>query len=321
MCMNQQAIISRSELATLKANTMSIALFNPPHAPETNIAAESLLDIDPAEFQRDFNRRPFLIGHQLCDHPLFNLDRLMRLARTLPERHIEYNAGNLPVNQDQALTPRNGLSPEETVRRIRDCQSWMVLKWVEHDLDYRDLLEACLEEVRPHSEPIAPGMRSPQAFIFVTSPNSVTPYHMDPEHNFLLQIRGGKTVRLFDGHDPTILSVEELETFYSQQVRNMTLRDENKDRCWPFDLQPGQGLHFPVTFPHWVQNGPEVSISFSITFRTPDLECRRMVHQFNHGLRRWGLTPTAYGQSPQTDAVKYQFVRAWSRVRDAVRPS
>jgi ribosomal protein L16 Arg81 hydroxylase len=292
---------------------MSTALLEAPAIRLADPPVESLLDIDAAEFAAKFNRRPFLIGHQLCEHPLFDLPRLLKLAEALPETHIEYNAGKLPVNQDQALTPRNGLSAEETIRRIRDCQSWLVLKWVEADPEYRELLESCLDEVRPHSEPLVPGMRSAQGFIFITSPGSVTPYHMDPEHNFLLQVRGSKTVRLFDGHDPIILTPQELEVFYSQQLRNMTLRDENVDRCWTYDLQPGEGLHFPVTFPHWVQNGNEVSISFSITFRTPDLDRRRMVHQFNHGLRRWGLKPTPYGRSAGIDALKYNTVRAWNK--------
>lgn len=274
-----------------------------------------LLEIDAADFARHFNRRPFLIGHRLCDHPLFEIDRLLQLCRSLPPEHIEYNAGNLPVNQEQALTPRNGLSAEETIRRIRECRSWLVMKWVEYDPEYRALLQACLDEVRPHSEPLVPGMRSPQAFIFVTSPHSVTPYHIDPEHNFLLQIRGSKMVRLFDGRDPSLLTDEELERFYACRVRNLVLREENQHRCWEYDLQPGQGLHFPVTYPHWVQNGPEVSVSFSITFRTPDLDRRRMVYQFNHGLRKWGFRPTPYGRQPGKDHLKYNLMRVWHRLR------
>ncbi len=283
-------------------------------APEPN--HDSLLDVDPVEFARCFDRRPFLIGHHLCDHPLFDLERLLQLAKDLPESHIEYNAGTLPVNQDQAKTPRNGLSPEETIQRIRECKSWMVMKWVETDPDYRALLEQCLDEIRPYSEPIAPGMCKPQAFIFLTSPRSVTPYHIDPEHNFLLQVRGSKIVRQFDGHDPTILSHEELEEFYALQKRNMVLKEANRERCWTYDLQPGQGLHFPVTFPHWVQNGDEVSVSFSITFRTPDLDRRRATYQFNHGLRKWGVLPCAYGKSPAIDNAKHQVVRVWSKATD-----
>jgi hypothetical protein len=299
---------------------MSTALLDAPGADTANDDPHrSLLDIDPAEFRTCFGRRPFLIGHRLCEHPLFELDRLLELSRTLPEKHIEYNAGTLPVNQDQALTPRNGLSAEETIRRIRDCQSWLALKWVEHDPEYRALLEACLDEVRPHSEPLVPGMRQPQAFIFITSPGSVTPYHMDPEHNFLLQIRGNKFVRQFDGQDPAILTPEELERFYGSKVRNMTLKDENRERCWTYGLQPGHGLHFPVTFPHWVQNGNDVSISFSITFRTPDLDRRRMIYTFNHHLRNWGLIPRSPGDCPSCDTMKHQLVRAWNKLRATVR--
>ena len=36
-----------------------------------------------------------------------------------------------------------------------------------------------------------------EAFIFVSSPNAVTPFHMDPEHNILMQLRGTKTMTLF----------------------------------------------------------------------------------------------------------------------------
>lgn len=295
---------------------MSTAVLEPQLRIAPNPDAESLLDIDPVEFSRSFDRQPFLIEHRLCDHPLFDLERLLQLSQDLPESHIEYNAGTLPVNQDQSKTPRNGLSAEETVQRIRECKSWMVMKWVETDPDYRALLEECLAEVRPHSEPIAPGMRQPQAFIFLTSPGSVTPYHMDPEHNFLLQVRGNKHICQFDGNDPTILTHEELEEFYALRKRNMTLKEENRERCWKYELQPGQGLHFPVTFPHWVQNGEDVSISFSITFRTPDLDRRRATYQFNHGLRKWGVIPRPYGQSPSVDHAKYQVVRTWNKLTD-----
>jgi hypothetical protein len=289
---------------------------------EAMLAAQGerhLLALDPVQFADAFDRKPFLVTHRLCEHPLFDLDRLLRLAQALPEKHIEYNAGTLPVNQDQQLTPRNGLSVDETIRRIRECKSWMVLKWVEHDPAYRALLEQCLSEVRPHSEPICPGMRQPHGFIFITSPGSVTPYHIDPEHNFLLQVRGSKIIRQFDGRDPTILSHQELERFYGSKQRNMTLKEENRERCWTFDLQPGLGLHFPVTFPHWVQNGNDVSVSFSITFRTPDLDRRRAVYAFNHRARQWGWKPRPYGIDPSTDRLKYQTMRVCGKLGSFLR--
>lgn len=275
----------------------------------------NLLEIDPGEFRDGFDRRPFLIGHHLCDHPLFALPRLLELARSLPAKNVEYNAGKLPVTCDPKLTPLNGLSIGETVRRIAECKSWMVLKYVEADPDYRDLLLRCLAEVKVHSEPLRPGMDMPQAFIFLSSPGSVTPYHMDPEHNFLLQVRGSKIVHLFDPRDPEILTQEELERFYRGAHRNMVLREENRKKAWVYDLKPGHGLHFPVTAPHWVRNGSEVSVSFSITFRTPDLEQRSILHSVNGYLRERGFQPAPVGRHPWRDRIKSNAYRVLRKVR------
>lgn len=277
--------------------------------------AARLLDIDAEKFRTTFARGPFLIGHHLVDHPLFQLPRLVELAQRLPEKNIEYNAGKLPVSLDPSQTPRTGLSVEETIRRIEECQSWMVLKYVENDPEYRDLLVRCLAEVKEHSEAITPGMVQPEGFIFITSPGSVTPYHMDPELNFLLQIRGSKTVYQFDGTDRSIVTEEDLERFYCGAHRNMKFNEAWREKAWVFDLQPGAGLHFPVAFPHWVQNGPAVSISFSITFRTPVVERTSIIHRVNARLRRWGLRPTPVGQRPWADGLKFQAYRAWRRVR------
>ena len=270
----------------------------------------SHLSIDAAEFAAKFSREPFLIGHALAEHPLFQLDRLVKLCGDLPAENVEYNAGEVPVHlPDHGLTPANGLSPEETVRRIAECRSWLVMKYVEADPEYAALLEECLAEVREHSEAVAPGMTRPQAFIFVTSPGSVTPYHIDPEHNFLLQVRGPKHVRMFDGRDRSILSEENLEHFYSDRGRNLPFDDAWEEGCWKYTLQPGQGLHFPVTYPHYVQNGDEVSVSFSITFRTPDLDRRRGLYQINDAIRRRGKTPPPVGSRPVRDALRWNLRR------------
>lgn len=278
-------------------------------------ARTSLLEIDAAKFAAKFTREPFLIGHRLCEHPLFQVERLLELARRLPAQSIEYNAGTIPMSIAHDQTPLNGLSAEETIRRIAECQSWMVLKYVEQDGEYGGLLADCLAEVRPHSEPIAPGMCGAQAFIFLTSPGSVTPYHIDPEHNFLLQVRGSKTVHLYDGRERSLLSEEHLEHFYCDRGRNIAHQPEYDEHAWTFDLQPGCGLHFPVTYPHWVRNGSDVSISFSITFRTPDLDRRRALYQMNAGLRQRGWCPSPVGKRPWRDALLFNSFRAWRRMQ------
>ena len=274
-----------------------------------------LLQIDPARFHERFARQPFVVRHRLSEHPLFGLPRLVELARALPEDRVEYNAGDVPVNLDPTRTPRTGLSIDETIRRIEECRSWMVFKNVERDPEYRALLDACLDEVREHSESIVPGMAQREGFIFVSSPHSVTPYHMDPEHNFLLQIRGRKQVSLFDGDDRALLSECELEKFYARGHRNLVFDDAHQDKAHVFELTPGDGLYFPVTWPHWVKNGPHVSVSFSITFRTVWSDRREILYHVHERLGRLGIQLPPIGRSELADDAKYHAFRTLARAR------
>lgn len=268
-----------------------------------------LADLDQHTFATQFNRAPFMIGHHLADHRLFDLSRLVELSQFLPERSVEYNSGELPVSQDPNLTPRNGLSIAETIARIEQCSSWMVLKNVEQDPEYRDVLHDCLDEMKPLVDQIAPGMRVRQAFIFISSAGSVTPFHIDPENNFLLQIRGNKRVQLFDAEDRSVMTEEQLEKFFTGAHRNMPYKPEFENRGAWYELNPGDGLHFPVAAPHWVKNGSEVSISFSITFQTDSSQRRQSLHRWNNGLRRMGLSPRNVGQLHWVDELKFSAIR------------
>ena len=277
-----------------------------------------VLDLDPADFREQFNRRPYLLPHRVgSDHPLFTLPRLIELARRLPERYVEYNAGKIPVSIDSRLTPRNGLSFEETIRRIEEHCSWMVLKRVEQDPEYREFLDQCLDEVQEFSEPIDPGMMDRAGAVFISSPSSVTPYHLDAEYNFLLQIRGVKTLHVFDANDRFILSEQELEQHSAASVvhRNLLFKDEYQSKAMSFKLTPGHALHVPSMYPHWVQNGPNVSISFSAGFLTRSYVRKNAVHAVNRFLRRLGVTPAPVGRSPFDDALKYQSYRTWQRLK------
>ena len=271
------------------------------------------LAIDQDTFNAQFARTPFLVPHRLAQHTLFTLSCLVELSKRLPAAQVEYNAGEVPVGLDPARTPRNGLSPEETIRRIAECRSWLVLKHVEHDPAYRLLLEYCLADVKAASGRLTAGMRDPHAFIFVSSPGAVTPYHMDPEENFLLQIRGSKTISVFDRADRLVVSEPDIERFLSGAHRNLAWHDEFQGRARTFDLTPGQAVHVPFAAPHWVQNGPEVSVSFSITFNTRASMRALQAHRLNARLRGWGLAPVPVGRSVLLDGAKQLVSRvgAW----------
>ncbi len=272
----------------------------------------SLLEIEASRFARDFNARPFPVHHRLADHPAFTLERLVELARRLPPSAVEYNAGDLPLTQDPNRTPRTGLSIEETIQRITEARSWMVLKRVEVDAEYRRLLDECLDEVAPFVR----GMRERQGFIFISSPGSVTPYHIDHEYNFLLQLRGTKSITIFDR---SVLSEQAIERFYRGEHRNLTFDEPRSTAGRTFELKPGEGVHVPVNAPHYVQNGPEASVSFSITFRTPEGHRRSSVYRVNERMRSLGIAPRPTGSAPLLDRAKHVAYALYKRAQRRVQ--
>jgi hypothetical protein len=259
-------------------------------------------------------RAPFLVGHTLSDHPLLQLPRLIELAAALPPAEVEFNHAEIPLDQEYLKTPGNGLSAAETLHQIENCRSWMVIKHVEADPEYRQLLLQCVEPLRPLTEHITPGMRQPQAFIFVSSPGAVTPYHCDPEHNFLLQIRGSKTMAVFDRDDPVAVAQPGLEAKLTGAHRNLPFTEAMQGHETLFHLEPGLGVHVPMYCPHWVRVDDAVSVSFSITYRSHFSTRRETVLRLNSRLRSLGGEPMPPGRHPLMDTMKSYAERAIRRV-------
>ena len=66
-------------------------------------------------------------------------------------------------------------------------------------------------------------------------------------------------------------------------------------------------MHVPVIAPHYVQNGPAVSISFSVTFRTHDSDARAALYRMNRNLRKIGEARVAVGvQHRQRPALAHR---------------
>ena len=252
---------------------------------------------------------PFKLRHKLCESPLLTLEGLLQLAQRLGPEHFLYNLGTLSRFSDRRDVSSNGLSPEETLRDIRENKSWIVLKHVEEDPEYRRLLDEVLDEVEESFGGEMAGMHQRENYIFVTSPGSVTPLHMDPEHNILFQIQGWKDFHIWDPTRQELLPDDLLERFYTAENHKEIQLSPIEEAPTVFRLDPGEALHSPLESPHWVQNGDEVSISYSTTWRTAYSRRKSSIHQMNARLRRLGLHPSPVGSSPVGDSVKHGVMR------------
>ena len=256
-----------------------------------------------------YPEQPGKLSHRLAGHPLLTLGALVELGRRLPRASVEYNAGDLPYGVDPDEVGHTGLSVEDTIRGIEQCGSWMVLKNVDQDPAYKALLEEALGELAPAVEPVSGEMLCKVGFIFVSSPNAVTPFHLDPEHNVLLQITGSKTIMIVPG-DETVVPAEKHEAYHVGGHRNVPWRDDYEARGHRFELAPGDAVHVPLMWPHWVKNGPEPSISFSITWKSDWVYQEADTRGMNHLLRKWGVDPAAPAPFPRRNPAKAYAFRA-----------
>lgn len=264
------------------------------------------------KFAANYPEVPHKLEHALHSHALLTLDALAKLGEALPAESVEYNKGDLPVGIDPSLVPANGLSIGDTIRNVETSGSWAVLKNIEQEPEYETLLLDLLAELKPHIEEKTGRMLKPQGFIFVSSPNAVTPYHFDPEHNILLQIRGSKVMTQFPAGDAKYAPDTTHEGYHTGGHRNLVWTDELAAGGTEWPLSPGEALFVPVMAPHHVKNGPASSISLSITWRSDWSFAEADARAFNGVLRKAGISPTAPGRFPAQNKAK---AYAWRAIR------
>lgn len=256
-----------------------------------------LLEFDAGAFAQAFNSGPMAVSHTLADHPLFALEAIAELADRYPGR-IERHSG-----QQDLVTPGGAPElegpPSETVRGIETNGCWMVFWYIDQVPEYRALLDACIDQAAARLASMGRTVQR-EAFLFLSAPESLTPVHFDPEHNFLLQIRGRKTMNVCPFASRAD-ALRELDRYHDGGHRNLeTLPSEGQ----AFVMDPGDGVYVPTFMPHWVQNGPTASISFSITFRTTASRRAERIHWVNSHMRRLGLTPRPPEESQGRDRAK-----------------
>lgn len=233
--------------------------------------------------------------HTLHNHPLMQFDELSRLALRNPK--VRFHSAKLERTQrfDTAREEHvTGLTLQETLDNIDVSGSFVYIQEIEKDPVYGPLVQEVYKEIKKDTLKFHKSISRVQAWIFITSPGGVTPYHRDFETNHYFHIKGKKTLFLWDPRDKEIVSQEENEYFHGVHSLAKTLYTAEKfKKASKYDLDPAMGVFFPFTAPHMVENGTdEFSISFSITYTTAeDIQVRR-VHKINQLLRKIGLKPT-----------------------------
>jgi hypothetical protein len=265
----------------------------------------SIIQCDSVQFREQFNRYSFEFAHHLSGHRLFQIPRLIELAKRLASTgSVYYDAGEIQVGQRWDQSPPGSHSIDETIRRIQDAGAWIILRRAEQDPEYGVVLEECMAEVQTLlGKDLKKDMLVQDAIVFITSPRRVTAYHIDRECNFILQVHGNKDISVFDQKDRDVLPEEEIERFWMVDNNAAVYKPQYQDRAKVYRMTPGKAIHVPVNAPHWVKNDNNISVTLSVNFQfREDLPAH--VYRANYMLRKLGLSPTPPGRSGTRDAVK-----------------
>ena len=272
---------------------------------------DRILAVNEADLYQQLNRNSFMFTHNLAEHPLFQIPRLVELAShliTYGPGSIRCQVSGIPMNlkwTDVKLKEQFQEQLPDFIANIEKSDSWLLLYKAQRDPAYKALLDQIVNELEKLVDfPLRQEITWLDAYIFIASPHSITPYHIDHDSTLLFQMHGERESNLFDPYDRSVLTEQELENFYIGDLDAANYRDENQQKANVYSLIPGRGVHHPVCAPHWYKNGSSYSIALGIHFSLRSFDLKARVYQVNHYLRKFGLKPTPFGQSPFRDQVK-----------------
>jgi len=243
------------------------------------------------------------------------------LADRLPRKSVIADTATQPLLVPQGGPPRGALDrPGDVIRDLQNANAWLTLLNVEADPGMADLMNTQLDQLQAtliaRKGPRQGRMHKRVGFVFVSSPNSVTPVHFDIEHSLLMQVSGRKTVSIGRWENAEARRREFDRYWDGSHGRIESLPEEIAS----FTVTPGQAVFIPPGTPHWVQNGPDPSLSVTLTYFTAATVRENRVEDFNSHLRRRKMKPREPGHSALVDTAKVYAIGAMAlgkRLRSA----
>ena len=133
-----------------------------------------------------------------------------------------------------------------------------------------------------------------QIGIIISSPNARVFYHADVPGQGLLQVHGEKTIWLYPGHEPYLKQSELERVVIGSTTEEITYDPAFEQVATRVEFKPGEGLFWPLNWPHRVQNGPMVNVSATVEYSTSE---SRRHYAVNYGN---GVLSKAFGYRPRS---------------------
>ncbi len=256
------------------------------------------------------DRKPFEFRHTMVDHPVLTLENLSKILQELPKEKVMFSKGlnDLAVNFDKALdNDTKKLNLNEMIETIRTSNCYIAARNLEMHESFKGLYSDLLEDIGKLLKHHKTGKKplEPMVWLFIASPNAITPFHFDRSSNFIFQIRGSKELAVFPPRVEEIISAKDTESYLDWSSQLPPWREELDKHAHKFNFKAGEAVHIPFVSGHYVKNGPEdISITMSIFFHSNETKRWSGAMRFNNRMRRFGLKLKPVGNAPVADRIK-----------------
>ena len=247
----------------------------------------------PHDAAARFTHETLVVAHNLHEHAMFRDAGLASLLDRYPRDKLGvFTMGHDPVDWRSWAAGRAGdLSGAQLLADVHAGRIWLNLRAANHYLEDYDALS---NQIFADKHTKMRGLRTLKhdLGVLISSPNAQVFYHLDSALVSLWQVRGNKSVRIYEPTAP-FARPEQIEAV----VLRETAEQMPFDLTWDDDaqqviLEPGMMVTWPQNAPHRIVNGDMVNVSLSVEFMTPAALLRANVIYANGVLRRrFGVTP------------------------------
>jgi hypothetical protein len=268
-------------------------------------------------------RKVSRVHHNYSDHPLLALSALEQLAERLYQKksgQLRFLSEGIKADSkfDTLSEHRENKSIAEIFKNISNPGSWIAMYAVQSEPEYKKLAWDVINSVTGELKELDPGIFFADAYFFISSPPSVTPYHVDRENVFILQIAGKKGFASWNPSQREVISEEAIEEWIvSRSLDKLKYQPEFLKTAVVNDVvEAGEGLYNPVGAPHMTHAETDLatpespySITFSIVFYTKNTRRLAYIYVANKMLRKLGFTPKPAEKNKVLDQFKFMLGR------------
>nr|MCU0728947.1 hypothetical protein [Sphingopyxis sp.] len=138
--------------------------------------ATPFADPTAAALRASYPQRPGCFAHRLGAFPALSLGAIIDCAEALPPNQVELRIADTRPGAAFAQKDPQGRRIGDVIRALGHDHGWVMLRNPETLPDWRDLCDQIAHSVSA----VAPDLIRPQMFLFLSSPRTHTPIHVDP---------------------------------------------------------------------------------------------------------------------------------------------